>query len=203
VDYEQWAGVIAGTSPLTWELWLSPISRSDHLTPQGMEAVHTLIGDLARFLGEDWLGRSRGTRDGSELLSLEWNPINNTVHVARNLLELGTQVKMVERCKRIREVRKTVQANPQQLSSTLQQIEIANLAARVGFAVRFEPALDSGKLADVEIRNEDGTQIIECTELGIDEDTVRVSDFAEKTLGRIRELARAHGVHVSATLARS
>lgn len=195
-DSESWVAVGAGDAPLTWRLWLSRLSQSSHLTPRGLEAAQALVEEIAKFLGDDWLERSRKSSEGCPLMSMEWWPVNDTVHVARNLLNLGVQIAVARTCPGIREVRQSVRDDPQHLFPALQQIEIANLAYRGGFDVRYEPALDSGKFADVEIRKGGRTQILESTEIGLDDETIRISTFTDDVTGRIMAIERHYGVQI-------
>lgn len=196
-DSESWAAVVAGDAPLTWRLWVSPLSQSSHLTPRGVEAAQALMEGLASFLGDDWLERSRRGPEGCPLMSMEWWPANDTVHVARNLLNLGVQVAIARTCPGIQEVRQSVRDNPKHLFPALQQIEIANLAYRDGFGIRYEPALDSGKFADVEIRKRGRAHILESTEIGLDNETRAISRFTDVTIGRIMAIEREHGVQIT------
>lgn len=196
-DSESWVAVVAGDAPLTWRLWLSRLSQSSHLTPRGLEAAQALMEELANFLGDDWLERSRKGPEGCPLISMEWWPVNDTVHVARNLLNLGVQVAIARTCPGIRAVRQSTRDDPQHLFPALQQIEIANLAYRDGFDVRYEPALDSGKFADVEIRKGGRTQILESTEIGLDDETIRISAFTDAVTGRIMAIERELGVQIT------
>lgn len=166
LDVEGWESVLKGEEKLTWELWASPIDHSAVLNEKGKQVLNTAISGLRAFLGDDFLDTGRGKEH--PLFSLVHMPGNDVPVVYRSLLDLYVHIELLKKIVGFSKVRKSLRRNQTSAGwgHELLQLEVAGLAARSGRDLEYEPKLQSGRSADLQVALDDELIVFELVQLG-------------------------------------
>lgn len=198
------AAQIPGAAHLAnWLAWAAPIEQSPVLTPEGRVAAHRAVPSIRRALGEDFLQRALAIPGGHPIFSLGHWPANQVIWVYVNLFQLAAQFELLRRPRsQLWKVTRSLQANfdPTNWTHGLLQLEVAGLGLQAGWHSLFEPALDTGRKADLRMNNGSATLLIETTSLGFSVLEQRALAFFHSLTFRVLEIEMRYTVHLSGEL---
>jgi hypothetical protein len=198
------AAQIPGAAHLAnWSAWAAPIEQSPVLTPEGRVAAHRAVASIRRALGEDFLQRALAIPGGHPIFSLGHWPANQVIWVYVNLFQLAAQFELLRRPRsQLWKVTRSLQANfdPTNWTHGLLQLEVASLGLQAGWHTLFEPALGTGRLADLRMDNGSATLLVETTSLGFSVLEQRALAFFHSLTFRVLEIEMRHNVHLSGQL---
>ncbi len=190
-----WRDVVRGEREVSWDLMARPIDRSHCLIEPGRRVAYWALEQVGRFFGDTWLRRS--LRDGSPMMSWLWWPANDTPHTYLRLIELGTRLALLQKTQGWRELRRSARAQTAYWGHGLLQLEVGGFARRHGWTVEFEPALVSGRSADLRLWREEAAFFVEAVSMRPADEVRGVSGFSEQVFERLLRLGQRHGVTVA------
>jgi len=181
------AEVLEGTRAMDWSDWALAIPESQTLTAEGRRVAGWAVETLRHTLQEDFLSRAQvaaaqGTQGAHPIFWLNLWPMNDVPWVYANLFQLATQFHLfgaghasmhaptrspTHAPNRFGQVAKSLRTNLQPITwvGGVLQLEIASLGLRAGWEVSFEPDLGQRRRADVALRHDDTTLLVETTSM--------------------------------------
>lgn len=206
--------VLEGKRLMGWSDWSMFIHESHCLTPEGRHIALWAVDTIQRSLGDDFLHRATESvvkrTEITEMklgihpiFSLGLWPVNDVPRVYANLIQLATQLTILNRpASNVRRVRDTLYQNldPINWVSVLLQLEIASLGLRAGWTIQLEPPLGTGRFADVRL-TQDTTQIlVESVSMRMSDNERRALAFFRRLSMQLLALEMQFGVRISGSL---
>lgn len=212
--HRAFAAVLEGERPMGWAEWALPIHDAQYLTPEGRRVALWAADALRRAFGEKFLSQAwqlHRARPPAQLWEHPtrhpvfgqglWPAMNGAPWAIANLLQLTAQLELLAAV--TKPVRRSMREHPDPVNwiHGLLQLEVAALGLRAGWRPTFEPALGTGRRADVALDSPSRRVLVETTTMRMSDREVKAFSAAREASGRVmfalHDIGMRHGVHVT------